>query len=244
VYVDFLDTEDMASLTRETIDAEHYVARYAQGRLSGSELEAFEEYCLLHPEMIPEVSADRALIRGAKALSASGELAAPLAGRKTRLSPALRNFAMAASVAALAILAWQWLGKGSADSPYSLYAAASDVPALLSQQHLAEPFRLVRTRNSTVPQIELPPGISLVQIELTPSDTAGASEYQVSLQSESGGQLTERATLARVVSDPDDPDVVKVFLEVGAVERAHLYLTLNAPGKPADVYELRLVRRR
>lgn len=236
----------MASLTREIVDAEHYVARYAQGRLSGSELEAFEEYCLLHPEIVAEVNTDRALISGVKELNAAGELIAPLARQRARSRLALRNLAMAASVAALAVIAWQWLGKGSAGVPYSLYAATSDMPALLSQQKLTEPFRLVRTRNSNVPQIELAIGIALVQLELTPSDTAGASEYQVTLQSESGGKWTERATLSRVASDRNDPDVVRVFLDVGAAEKAHLRLTLNAAGKPepADVYELRLVRRR
>ena len=234
----------MASLTREVIDAEHYVARYAQGRLSGSELEAFEEYCLLHPEMVAEVAADRALIRGARELSASGELTAPLARQRKRLPPALRNLAMAASVAALAVIAWQWFGKRPADLAYSLYATFSDIPGPRSQQSIGNAFRLVRTRNSNVPQIELASGVAVVQLELTPSNTAGASEYQVSLQSESEGQLTERAMLARVTPDPADPDVVRVFLDVGAVAKAHVYLTLNAAGKPADVYELRIVRRR
>jgi hypothetical protein len=175
-------------------------------------------------------------------LAGSGELSAPLARARRRLPPVLRNFAMAASVAALAFVAWQWIGRGPADMPYSLYAALGDVPEFLSLHQRAEPFRLVRTRNSNVPQIELASGTALVQLELTPSDTAGATEYQVSLQSESDGELTTRASLARLESDSRDPDVVRVFLDVSGMDKAHLYLTLSAAGKTADVYELQIVR--
>lgn len=233
----------MASLTRETIDAAHYVARYAQGRLSDSELEAFEEYCLLHPELVAEVKADRVLIGGIKALSASGELVAPSLQSRQRRQPALRYLAMAASIAALAFVAWRWLVP-TTDAALSLYATARDVPSAIAGHELGEPFRLVRTRDSNVPQIDLATDTALVQLELTPSDTAGASHYEVSLQSESDGHLTPRASLARVMPDPLDPDVVRLFLDVRGIDKARVRVELKAEGRPTDVYEIRILRRR
>ena len=198
---------------------------------------------LLHPEIVAEVRIDRALIKGVKDLSASGELFTPALRPRPRLQPAQRHLVMAASFAALAFVVWRWLVP-TADTALSLYAAARDVPAAIAGHELGAPFRLVRTRDSNVPHIELASDTTLVQLELTPSDTAGATGYEVSLQSESNGSLTPRASLARVAPEARDPDVVRLYLDVSGVDNAHLYFTLNSAGKPADTYELRIVRRR
>jgi hypothetical protein len=224
----------MAALTREQIDAEHYVARYARGTLSEQESEQFEEFCLLHPELVQDVKTDRVMRRG---LESTDTHEASAQGRF-----AWRNLAIAASVLAFAVLiGWQFWRVDSSTS--SLFAAASpDLPAAI-RERIAGPFAVVRERSAAIQTLKIPAGAAAVKLTLEPQTSAGTERYLITLEESVDARWVSRDQIEIAPPSGGNAEEIPVVIDLRNVRGSDIRLTLSTTGG-SDAYELRLERDR
>ncbi len=209
----------MAELTRAKIDEGHYVARYAQGRLEGAELEAFEEYCLLHPDIAEQVQTDRTLLAGLRSLEP----------QRPRRWPA---YALAAGVAVIAVglIVWKMLDTGG--NTGALYAITDSLPESLQ---LSEPLRVVRVRDASAQVLPVGNAVTAVSLEIEAANTIGAATLDVTLEEERGGEWFERGARQNVAVDTAR-GTVRVVVDLRKIDGTHLHIRLKGADKSDDFY--------
>ena len=217
----------MAQLTRGVIDSEHFVARYAQGKLTGPELEAFEEFCLMHPEVAKQVAADRNLIEGLRGM----EEPAP-----ARASRGWLPYALAAGLAALAAVAFSSYFR--AHGTAGLLAAATTPPAVAGT-HPAGPFRVVRLRSGSVQTFQVPRGTNSIMLDIEPSDTAGATAIDVTLLANVEEKWEPRGSLSRLPARADGTFALTV--QVTTLEGELLRVSCRSLDGRVDDFDFRVV---
>jgi hypothetical protein len=222
----------MAPLTRATIDAEHYVTRYTQGRLNEAELEAFEEYCLLHPELVEQVQTDRMLLSG---------LQSQPPPRARRFShPLVFRLAASILIAVFGIAFWRMSLSPSATSAF-LYRASDPLPAMLAQ-NVGKQRRLVGVRDDAARTISVDLNARALPLSIEPARTAGAAEYRVGLAEEIDGKWRELSQLEHVIAEGRDVAAVVVILDLTRLSSPHLRITLSAAGKESDEFTFHVSR--
>ena len=222
----------MAELTRERVDAEHYVARYAQGRLSASEQEAFEDFCLMHSEFAEQVGTDRVLIDGMRAIDAV---------RKPRASRTW-VYALAASLAIAAFGLAFWQRSGDSSPAGILYGAHATLPSSAASR-IAKAQRVVLLRDGGVLTLTVPADATAVPLTIEPAATRGASSLRVTLaEQEVDGSWTPRGTLDSVEVESGEEAAVDVFVDLTKLTSARLRVTMETDGGKSDKFELRIVR--
>jgi hypothetical protein len=209
----------MAELTRARIDAEHFVARYAQNRLEGADLEAFEEYCLLHPEVAEQVQTDRAMRDGLHAI-------------EPRRSSRWPVYALAASVAVMAVGAVVWKMLDTWKDDGGLYAITDTLPA---SARLSDPLRVVRVRDESAQVLAVGAAVSAVSLEIETANTRGAATLDVTLAEERGGEWFERGERKNVAVDPAR-GTVRVVVNLEELEGSHWRIQLKGPDKSDDFH--------
>jgi hypothetical protein len=226
-----MDTALMAALTREQIDAEHYVGRYARGTLSEQEAEQFEEFCLLHPELVQDVLADRVMRRGLKSIDVRG------ADDNRRI--VWRNLAIAASVLAFAlVIGWQFWTAASSTGP--LFASSSPhLPAEI-RGSIAGPFAIVRERRAGVQTLKIPAGAAAVEVTLEPLSSAGAARYLVSLEEFDDDRWVPRGQIELAPPSGSAAKGIPVVIDLREVRGPRLRLTLSGMDGATDAFELHL----
>jgi hypothetical protein len=218
----------MAQLTRAIIDAEHFVARYARGSLSEPEREAFEQYCVLHPEVAEQVATDRAMFEGLRAMER----------KRARPRRPLIHYALAAGVAALALAASIWSFYGGGTEAAAMYAAAEDLPALL-RERVSTPLRVVAQRGGAL-RLEAPPGHDVLKLEIV-VDGASAGVADVSVIEYAPDGEMHRGKLRTPVELRDGEPLISILLDTSTLRGDRLRIDVSAPGA-AQAYELRVVR--
>lgn len=223
----------MVGLNREIIDAEHYVARYVRDGLRVDEREAFEEYCLLHPNVVEQVATDRVLLRGMQALEKEKEDAADLGG--------WTRYRMAASIAVMVAVVgiWGFLQFG-APAPNALFAMSDTLPTRLEQRLTAEPLRVVLQRGAPVP-IAKTPGQEAMRLDVVLDSRDEAREYSVSLIEYTQHGEVERGRAIQAPRIIDDEKILPVVLDLSAVEGRRLRLDVKSEGSK-QTFELRVVQ--
>jgi anti-sigma factor RsiW len=225
----------MSALTRERIDAEQYVARYARGTLSAEEAAAFEEFCVLHPELVQDVRVDRAMRRGIRAIDPSASSAPP--------THAWRRFAMAAALTAVAI-AIGWLFLPATSPSTALYVAASRTLPEAVRGQLAGPFAVVRERGAAVQTIAVPASAVGIELEVEPQASAGAKLLLVVLEEHVDDRMERRGQLELAPDAGSNIQGVSLVVDLREVRGSRLRLTLTREDGAADVFELRIEPRR
>lgn len=127
-------------MDRAYIDREQIIARYLADRLSAKEREAFEAYCIAHPQIAEEVELEARLRRG---LQAAAERRWICFAQPQRHWRALTPAALAASVALVltASAAALWL---VLESRSGITAGAGPEPAAAVAHRVASSAHLVR----------------------------------------------------------------------------------------------------
>jgi hypothetical protein len=230
VRIHFLGASIMAELTRERVDAEHYVARYAQGGLSDSEQEAFEDFCVLHPEFAEQVGTDRVLIAAMRAIDSA---------RKPRASRPLVYALAAGVVLAVSGLAFWFHQDSGADG--ALYAAGATLP-MSTSAHLASPHRVVLLRDGSVLTLTVPADATALPLKIEPAVTRDATDLHVTLAEEVDGRWNVRGTIEGVRVTPGEEAAVDVTVDLTKLTSAHLRVTLETDDGRTDEFELRIVR--
>ena len=220
----------MAGLNREIVESEHYVARYVRDGLRVDEREAFEDYCVLHPEVAEQVATDRVLLRGMQVLEKEDAVDA---GGWTR-------YRLAASIAVVVAMVgiWGFLQFG-APAPNALYAMSDTLPTRLEHRLSAEPLRVVLQRGAPVP-LERIPGRDALRLDVVLDSRDTALEYNVALIEYTQHGEVERGRATQAPRTLDDERVLPVVVDLTAVEGRRLRLDVKAEGSK-QTFELRVV---
>jgi hypothetical protein len=219
----------MAALTRETIDAEHYVARYARGALSEQEAERFEEFCLLHPGLVQDVHVDRQMRRALREIDARDR------GKGRRIE--WRPLALAASALLVAVmLSWPFWHSDSAGG--ALFADSKALPAAL-RERLVGPFALARERGA-VQNLQYAAGATSLGVGIELPIDAGTTSYRVALEEWSENGWVPRGQIETSLASANDGHVVPVVIDLREVRGPRLRLVLSGPNGFADAFEFRL----
>lgn len=177
---------------------ESVIADYLANRLSEAEAQAFEQYCLQHPDFARDVERELALKTGMRQAHQSvAPVRVPTHKRRYRQWA----FALAACVAVLgsAVLVIQY----SKDTQPSLVAFTStiDIPDQLRGSAISE-IRVVRMRgNDAVTQVSASAN-GLVEIRLLPSLSSKSGGYSLQIADESGPS-TKPLTVRNLRPAPD-----------------------------------------
>jgi hypothetical protein len=159
---------------------EAVVADYLANRLSDAEAQAFEIYCLEHPDFAREVERELAIKTGMRQAHQSvAQVSVPTHKRRYRRWP----LTLAASVVALAsaVLIVQYV----IDKRPALVAFSSttDVPDQLKRSAVSQVW-LVRVRgNSAATQVSAP-AAGVVEIRLLPGKDSKSGDYSVQISAE------------------------------------------------------------
>jgi hypothetical protein len=208
------------------------IADYLANRLDSSNAEAFEDYCLRHPEFARQVETDLYLKVGLKQIQEPS----PVAHRSPRRRLALGIAAIVAVLAAGVILLLPRL-QGEA---VIAYRSATDVPAAL----LAGPrvrITLIRLRDgSPVHRVQAPPDAGTLLVRLAPDAPPGRLGYIAVVAYDRAG-LSHSVTLDRLTADADG--YVQLYLPTASLLDRTVRISVNpAPlsGTPAPAFQLQI----
>jgi hypothetical protein len=201
--------------------------RYLAGQLSGSELETYERYLIENPDAVKELEATARLKVGLANLRDSGQLEALLRAP----APALRSwttvFALAASIAVIAIAVGLWRSGGLPDERSMLAATATQL--LDSTGRPLDPgssYALLRTRTSTYDAvIALPAEPRAIELRVRPE--VPASFYSVALSLiRADGSIPQIGTVTNL--KPESDGFIRLFVDSSRLEPG-LYLVVITP---------------
>jgi hypothetical protein len=173
------------TVARGEVPGEGVVADYLANRLSEAEAQAFELYCLNHPEFARHVEREVALKAGIRQVQAAGS-----EGAKVSALPSPKRkyagwpLALAASVVIVisAVVVYQYSSK----SPSGLVAftSVSDLPEKLRHAAVSQ-IRLARMRGSDTVLTVLASSDGVVEFRLIPDSTSESGLYSVRIAAES-----------------------------------------------------------
>jgi hypothetical protein len=158
------------------------VADYLANRLSESEAQAFEHYCLEHPDFARNVERELALKTGLRqAHPSDAQVGVPTHKRRYLRWP----LALAASVSVLAsaVLVIQY--SKDKQPPLLAFTSTVDIPDQLRRSSVSQ-VGLVRMRgNDAVTQVSVSAN-GLVEIQLLPDLSSKSGGYSLQIAAESG----------------------------------------------------------
>jgi hypothetical protein len=212
-------------MQRSDSEAQDLMARYLAGRLSDRETAQFEAWWARNPDAIRDIDHVARLQDGLHGLRARGELEPLL--RRSWWTGTLRFMAMAASVAAVGLLAWVWQST-THGAPLRIAALPTDFDVLARQAPAqAQYFMTLRSRDNGG-TVVLPPSPVALHWRLLPDTPAADGRYRVSLTAvadEAGA-----TALATVAAD----GFVDVYADSRSLQPGQYWLALEplaAPGQ-------------
>jgi hypothetical protein len=216
----------------QTPPDEATVRAYLVNTLDAARAEAFEDYCLGHPDFARRVEMDLYLTTGFRQIHKASAV------QRTR--PARRVlFAVAAGLTLIVVCGLLLLLR-SHPLPLVAYRSAADVPsALLSGPRVSITLVSLRER-STEHRVVAPQDTGVFALRVMPDSPPGASGYAM-------GVAFESALIARSVTvdnlKADNDGFVEIYLPVAAIVGHTLRVTVtSAPGSgtPPLVFRLRV----
>jgi hypothetical protein len=219
-------------MQRSDSEAQDLMARYLAGRLSDSETARFEAWWQRNPDAIRDIDHVARLQDGLHGLRARGELEPLL--RRSWWTGTLRFMAMAASVAAVALLAWLWQA-ATPGTPLRIAALPTDFDVLARQVPAqAQYFMTLRSRDNGS-TVVLPPSPVALHWRLLPDTPAADGRYRVSLQSMDGD--SESAALSSVAAD----GFVDVYADSRTLQPGRYWLALEPVAAPGQASRFSIV---
>jgi len=206
-------------LTRSTIQEQQWVARYVMGSLDDAETEAFETYCVAHPEMAEDVALERRMRAGIEVVTRRYT--------DTRAPARAPMYWAAAATVVLALGgAWLALRRPGVEAPGILLAASASIPA-------SSVARLAELRGAELPTLGEKDD-ALVRIELA-GEFSPEARYRVALAPKDA--QSPHVVLASVEGvTPASARSLVVLLD-GSQVRAGDYSLTATPDEPGPVLE-------
>jgi len=176
------------------LEREQLIERYASGRLSPEETEAFEDYLVTHPEVLADVEAAEGLKAGLAELRQRGELGQLIGGTAGRRSwlPAYALVASVVAAVALGVLGYVVITERAPTG--DLYSAPAPAPLAV---------RLESARASGIPLanvIDIPSRPTMIELR-TDVSLFDAASFSVQLDRRTGSVTTPVLILKGLTPD-------------------------------------------
>ena len=149
---------------------------YLANRLPENESCMFEDRLQSEPELARDLDLSLKFVAGLARLKLQSQLAA--SSSRHRLRWTNRVLAAAATVACVSLLLWVWIHRAA--GPALLVSTADPGPATLAARPIVAHFAFMATRESSVPNLDLPPN-GLIELRAAPSRRALGLRYTVTL---------------------------------------------------------------
>jgi hypothetical protein len=206
------------------------VSAYLANTLDAGQAEAFEAYCLRHPDFARRVESDLYLRKGLR------QIQEPAVGQRARSG----RWVTVAAAAGLTLIVACGLLLFSRAHPLALaaYRSASDVPAaFLSGPRLG--ITLIRLREGPKEhRIVAPQGTGVLTVRVMPDSPPGPSGYAMEIAFASS-VVARSVTVDKLKADPDG--FVEIYLPVAAVVGHTLKVTVTpAPTQGGTPLSFRL----
>jgi hypothetical protein len=222
------DPTQIKDMDAKQIAERHIVERYLANELTEDEAAAFETYVEAHPEVTREIELVARMKSGLSTLRDRGELP------NLVQEPARHGFKpwmlAAASLAAVAVAALLFLGRGSGEHGALLASIAPDSP-------VSSRVTLARTRSDVLEVLASPPPGTVAELVMEPSDPAAADGYRVSLF-RLEGRTNEIGTLEGVRSGQDGK--LHVFVRAEDLAAGHYLVRLQGELPEPEEFLLRI----
>jgi hypothetical protein len=230
-------------VNRQYVDDHHVVARFLAGQLSEDESREFEEYMLANPEIVRDLEATARLKVGLHVLKDKGEL-----GSLLKPKPFYRDtrYALAASVAVLALCALFYFRGGAPQTPRLLASMSSLVDSAGHLLPLAHTYAILRTRGTDYDAlVELPAAPQAIELRLLPEKPAHPARYQVSLaRVADDDSLDKVGSVAGLIPGADG--FVSVYFDSSRLTRGRYQLTIRGdvgtdPPESMSLFRIKLI---
>ncbi len=196
------------------------VQDYVTGRLSGSELEAFEEQLVTDAGLVRELEGALRLREGLEMLREQkvlGELMRP------RRRTVWTRFALAAAAVVLLAVGLFYMKRAEPIIAGSVAAlrTSSGSPLVVTRSHV---FAALRSENSSAPNLDLPATGALELCALTPVTDASRT-FRMTLWVIRGGIMSRIGSAEHVV--PDRDGFVVIYADAGRLEPGEYSLSVE-----------------
>lgn len=210
-------------LTRAVIREQQWVARYVAGKLSDAAAEAFEDFCIAHPDVAAEVALEKKMKAGLAVVAAESRT-------KSHAHPFPKPWVWAAAAAIVLLIGGALVVRDySGDAVVGILAAVDSVGGQPTQEHV----RLAELRGATIPSLGASSN-SLMEVELVGQYDVDAL-YRVSLSATDASDDT-RVIATLEASHPVSETSLKILLD-GARIPAGTYSLIAAPVAPGRTLE-------
>jgi hypothetical protein len=221
----------MVELTRDIIDTEHYVVRYVRGGLSEQQREAFEDFCVLHPDVAAQVDTDRALLAGLRGLDHKPVPA--------RIRPAWQ-YAMAAGIAVVLVAVGAISYRESmSGTPLALRADASEL-APRARSALSKAFVISPTRGGRTIEVRVADDVRVLRLDFEPG-LHQAAEFDFKLIEHMENGDVDHGSMRLPARQVDGERTVPLLIEIGAKREPRMRLEVTS-AEFQESFELRVIR--
>jgi hypothetical protein len=202
----------------------HVLARFLSGQLSEDETREFEEYMLANPGVVHDLEATARVKVGLHVLKERHEL-----DELMKPNAFYRNtrYALAASVALLALCAFFYFRGGASQTPKFFASMSAVVDPVGHLLPLAQTYAILRTRgNDYDALVELPSTPNAIELRILPETVAHPARYRVSL-----ARIADDDSLHKVGSVagliPNASGFVSVYFDSSKLTRGRYQLTIS-----------------
>lgn len=214
-------------MDRTYIDNHHVLARYLSDQLSEQELREFETQLVIDPEIVKDLEATVRLKVGLHKLDKTKELGSLLNTSSDGGQRNTRLFAVAASVAVIALGVTFWLTRGAFESPSIVATASALTDRSGKPMAIASRYEILRLRgNSYDAEIEIPPTPQAIELRVLPEYPAKPNRYRVNIvQVNDANELLPMGSVEGLV--PADDEFVTLYLDSSKFVRGRYQLTIS-----------------
>ena len=211
-------------MNRQYLEDHHVIARFLAGQLTEDESREFEEYMIANPEIVHDLESTARLKVGLHVLKDRGELEGVV---KSKAVFRDARYALAASVAILAVCALLYFRGGAPQAPHLLASMSTLVDRAGHLMPLARTYAILRTRGTDYDAlVELPATPQAIELRVLPENSAHPARYRVSL-----ARVADDDSLSTVGSvaglAPDGNGFVSVYFDSSKLTRGRYQLTVR-----------------
>lgn len=231
----------MSQLTRQHIEAQQMVARYVADQLSSDDCDAFEDYCVAHPDVAEAVRQEERFRAGIKALPAS--ITSNNASRRTPEN-IWRIAASVAFIGFVGLLASRWWPM-RATSNAVMFASESSARAVLGGIASTR-VRLAVMRGAAL-VLNLPTAPTLLSLNVDAGVGYQGKAIIAALQRTAADGLTSPIPGATVPVNVSSAGNAELFVDSTVLAPGTYVLQFSCRDCPADVpseYRIRFETRR
>lgn len=214
-------------MDRTYIDNHHVLARYLSDKLSEVELRDFEALMVTDPELVKDLEAAARIKVGLHKLDKTKELGPLLTTSANSWSRNTRIFALAASLAVVAIGVTLFVNRAAFQQPSLVASVTSLTDRAGKPMAIFSRYEILRLRGiSYDAEIEMPATPQAIELRVLPEYPAKPNRYRVNIvRVGDANELLPMGSVDGLV--PADDEFVTLYLDSSKFVRGRYQLTIS-----------------